>query len=194
MVYQKTSRELTYPTLGKHKSLSTLGRDMLVPWMVFQKKITNHYPPCCSCKSVLKRLMTVWQSVIFFLGVRGNSARGKSLVGCCSEHTHTHTPTRARTTKDGKRVFLDSFIDSMEFLHTIFGQILWDPWNHSHHIAKMLGTSDIVMGLLPTQFSPSIQAHTSTRAMNETKILACLGYIGDYTAQLCGDYNKQLQP
>ena len=55
-------------------------------------------------------------------------------------------------------------------------------------IAKMLGTSEIVMWPLSTQFSPSIQAHFSTWAMNETKILDCLGYLGDNTAQLCGDF------
>ena len=28
---------------------------------------------------------------------------------------------------------------------------------------------------------------------NEKRAPGCLGYIGDYTAQLCGDYNKPLQ-
>ena len=55
-----------------------------------------------------------------------------------------------------------------EITQTIFGQILWDHWKKPM-IAKMLGTSDIVMWLLSTQFSPSIQAHTSTWAMNEQK-------------------------
>ena len=55
------------------------------------KQITNHYPPCCSCKSVLKRLMTVWQSVIFFL-VEDPWKREWKMVGWLLVRAHdTHT-------------------------------------------------------------------------------------------------------
>ncbi len=76
----------------------------------------------------------------------------------------------------------------------VFFVFMW-PWSVlNEHISQ--GTSRE-----PNEWPPKVTAShwmmvTKTRRLqlqlSSEKNLGCLGYIGDYTTQLCGDYNKPL--